>query len=195
MMSRVTRSTLRTLAVAGAAIACSSTVAPLFTLGSAAIAAAAQEGRIEWSIDRLQRDGKVQLTIDSRWNANSHSTWSNDRAISELSGLGAGQVTGPRGPVSFALIREAGRLDCGGVAGNGRGSGACSFTPDAGFGSFLQSRGIGMPTARDAFSLTMSGVGRGLVDALDKGGFQRPDVDELAAMGIHGATADYVRSL
>ena len=59
------------------------------------------------------------------------------------------------------IISEDGtlrRLDCGGTAGGGRGSGACTFTPDVGFATFLEARGIGRPDASQAYALTMSGV-------------------------------------
>jgi len=166
-------------------------------LPSAAQAAADQQAEsIEWTLSGEHRQGaKVQLSIESRWNANSRSMWSNDRSLSELAGLSPAQLAGARGPVRFALVREAGRLDCSGTAGSFRGGGACSFTPDVGFATFLQARGIGAPTRHQAFTLTMSGVGRDLVDALDKGGFERPSVEQLASMGIHGATADYVKAL
>ena len=90
-------------------------------------------GSIEWSIDRdgSSADGrKVQLTVESRWGGNSRSTWSNDRPVSDLQGLSAAQVAGSRGPVRFALVRDAGRLDCNGTAGSLTGRGACSFTVD-----------------------------------------------------------------
>lgn len=184
----------RRLIIATAAAACTSAISPALSVASSPGPAVQQSERIDWSIERGD-GGKVQLTIDSRWDANNNSMWSNDRPISDLSGLNGAQLAGPMGPVRFALIREAGRLDCGGNAGNGRGSGRCSFTPDSGFGTYLQAHGIGAPTRHQAFSLTMSGVGRDLIDALDKGGFERPTVDQLTAMGIHGATADYVRTL
>ncbi|MFL6850312.1 MAG: hypothetical protein ACJ8EH_05585 [Sphingomicrobium sp.] len=159
--------------------------------------AAQPTSNIRWSIETpgSRFDGHdVQLTIDSRWSPNSRSTWSNDRNLSEI-GLSPAQVTGSSQPVRFTFAREAGRLDCIGTAGSGRGSGSCVFTPDAGFASFLAARGIGQPGAQQSFSLAMSGVGRDLVGALEKGGFERPSVEQLTAMGIHGATAPYVRAL
>ncbi len=172
-------------------------IVPALTLGSASPAGAQQQMEsISWSVEQEgTRSDKIQLTVESRWNGNSRSTWSNDRPLSELSGLSAGQLAGRRGPVRFALIHEAGRLDCSGTAGSWSGRGACSFTPDPGFASYLQARGMGVPTRHQAFSLTMSGVGRELVDALARSGFERPNVEQLTAMGIHGVSADYIRAL
>ena len=178
----------------------------LITLGLAAIIAstalaAAQsegDGRIEWEIERSgsRADaGTVQFTIESRWGRDSRSTWSNSRPIGELQGLSYAQLAGPSGPVRFAIVREAGRLDCGGQAGRQSGSGTCSFTPDAAFGDFLAAQGIGRPTVGQSYSLAMSSVGRELVTALNGAGSPRPSVDQLAAMGIHGVDAGYVRGL
>jgi hypothetical protein len=184
--------TWRKLVTAGAMAACASAVTATFVQAQPA------PGRIEWSIDR---DGssadahKIQLTIESRWSANNHSMWSNDRPISDLQGLTAAQLTGPRGPVRFALVKDAGRLDCSGTAGNLSGSGACSFTADPGFTSYLQARGMGTPTSQQAFTLTMSGVGRDLVDSMQEIGYARPTVEQLSSMGIHGVTADFIRGL
>jgi hypothetical protein len=152
---------------------------------------------IRWSLETSgpHHDGReVQLTVDSNWSPGSHSTWSNSHDAGEL-GLSPARVMGPREPVRFTFAREAGRLDCGGTLGAGRGDGSCSFTQDTGFTTFLDARRIGRPDLRQSFSLTMSSVGRELVDALDKGGFQRPNIEQLTAMGIHGATAAYVREL
>ena len=41
----------------------------------------------------------------------------------------------------------------------------------------------------------MSGVGRELVNSMQEIGYARPTVDQLAAMGIHGVSADFVRGL
>ncbi|MGE5561850.1 MAG: hypothetical protein ACM3ZV_00925, partial [Bacillota bacterium] len=161
-------------------------------------ASAEQLESVNWSLatNGPGKDGsQVQLTIEARWGADNDSIWSNNRRIEELQGLSRSQLLGPTQPVRFALVKEAGRLDCTGSAGGGHGAGACSFTPDAGFATFLDARRIGRPDLHQAYSLTMSGVGRDLVDALDKNGFTRPNIDQLVAMGIHGATPAYVQEL
>jgi len=184
----------RKLVTAGVIAAC----APAVTASYPASAAVEQLQSIHWSLETngAGKDGsEVQLTVDSRWGANSRSTWSNSRGIEELQGLSRAQLMGPTQPVRFSLVKEAGRLDCGGTAGSGRGSGACGFTPDVGFATFLDARRIGRPDLHQAYALTMSGVGRDLIDALANGGFATPTVDELTSMGIQGVTPDYVLAL
>lgn len=185
--------TWRKLVTAGAIAAC----APAVTAIPLAQAAAQQVESISWSIEpnRPGTADEIQLTVDSRWGPHSRSNWSNTRRLEELQGLGSAQLMGSSQPVRFAMVKDAGRLDCAGTAGGGRGSGQCSFTPNAGFAAYLEGRGIGRPDAHQAYSLTMSGVGRDLVQALEQNRFTRPDIDQLTAMGIHGATASYVRDL
>ena len=160
--------------------------------------AAAQAQDIDWSIKRggSNEDGsKVQLTVETRWGSNSRSMWSSDTPIGELRGLAAAQVTGPRQPVRFAIVRDAGRLDCNGIAGNRTGVGNCALIPDPEFATYLQARGIGRPTAQQSFSLVMSRVGRDLVESMQAIGYARPTIDQMVSMGVHGVSPDFVRGL
>ena len=166
--------------------------APLPFLGGDAKAA-----QIDWSIERSgtrPETGKVQLRVESRWDRDK-SSWSRGYQLSELRGLSAAQLAARPAPVRFALVREPGRLDCNGIAGNSSGRGSCSFAADPAFAAYLAQRGIARPDTRRAFSLAMSGVGRRLVDALSANGYPRPTLNQLVAMGIHGVTAEYVRDL
>ena len=157
-----------------------------------------EAGAIDWRIQRDGTDGDgrvVHLSMINHLGSGDTSMWSNKRPIGELQGLGSGQVTGPTGPVRFAIVSEAGRLDCSGSAGRLVGSGGCTFAADAGFSDFLAINGIGPPTSRQSFTLAMSKVGRELVNGLAGLNYPRPSVDQLAAMGIHGVSPAYVRGL
>jgi hypothetical protein len=157
----------------------------------------ARAAEIDWSIERSgtrPESGEVQLRVESRWDGNK-SSWSRGYQLSELRGLGAAQLVARPAPVRFALAREAGRLDCSGIAGNSSGRGSCSFAADPAFAAYLAQRGIARPDTRRAFSLAMSGVSRRLVDALTGHGYPKPTLDQLVAMGIHGVTGEYVRDL
>ena len=154
-------------------------------------------GTIRWSIDDhdSRRDGKVQVSFRTGEGSRHNSNWSSGYDLGELQGLSNAQLSGSSQPVRFALIREAGRLDCSGTAGNGQGIGTCAFAANAGFAGRLASGGIGRPSDRQAFNLTLANVRYELVDELGRHGYDKPDVDDLVAMGIHGATADYVREI
>src|SRR5687768_847389 len=148
-------------AVLLAAAALSATVEPA--------PAAAATPAITWSIDRQsRRDDQVQLTLRARWGARHHnSNWSSGIALSELTGLDPRRLAASAAtPVRFALLREAGRIDCTGTAARRAGRGSCGFTPDTAFAAELARRGIGRPGADRLFALAMSKVGRGHLDAL-----------------------------
>src|SRR5919107_2261854 len=157
-------------------------------------AAQAEASAITWSI-APDTGNQVQLTIESRWAPGSDSIWSNSRDISELPGLSMTQLRGQVQPARFTLAHDAGRLDCSGTIGRMTGSGSCALTPDAGFMSYLAAHGIARPDARGLFSLTMSGAGRDLIDAMEKLGYARPTIDQLTAMGIHGVSPEFIRGL
>src|SRR4051794_18936240 len=126
--------------------------------GSAAAPSSEANPDIDWTIQRhgTQADGEiVQFNVESHWGPNSTSMWGSDTRTSELQGLSPTQVTGATGPVRFAIVREAGRLDCSGLAGRLIGNGSCAFTADAGFVDFLATHGMGRPTPHHAYTLTM----------------------------------------
>jgi hypothetical protein len=153
-------------------------------------------GTIRWSIDNLEdrKDGKVQLGFRTGENRN-NSHWSNGYNFQEIQGLTEAQLSGSSQPVRFVVAREAGRLDCTGIAGNRQGIGTCTFAPDAAFGSRLAAAGIGRPNERQAYNLTLANLRYSLVEELGRHGYDKPDVDDLVGMGIHGADDDYVRDI
>ena len=160
-------------------------------------AAHAQTPSIRWSIaPQGTRDGtELQLTIESRWSPGSDSIWSDSRTIGELSGLTAAQLRGPTQQAHFALVRDAGRLDCSGTAGGLTGRGSCIVTSNPAFAGYLAARGMGRPTQQQIFSLMMSGVGRDLIEAMDQLGYAKPSIEQLTSMGVHGVTPAFVRGL
>ena len=174
----------------------------LAALGFATCAPAAEPsaalGQIDW---RIERDGtspdgsRVMLNVRSHWGKGQTSMWGHKQPIAELQGLTGSQVAGPSGPVRFAIVREAGRLDCSGSTGRLTGKGSCSFTADPGFTDYLGAQGIGRPTVRQSFTLAMSKVGRELVGAIDALDYPRPTIDQLASMGVHGVDSGYLRGL
>lgn len=162
----------------------------LTTLSFTAAGFAAQPDSFNFTIERGRSVDQVQLSLrDDR--AGHHSNWSQSFAVAELRGFRIGGA----GPLSFAIIREAGRFDCSGQAGGSSANGECRFAPDPGFADFLASRGIARPTRDQAYALAMSNVSRGHVEALAAFHYPNPTVDQLVAMGIHGATPAFIRDL
>src|SRR5919107_2064379 len=88
---------------------------------------------ISFELRPARAAGRVQLDLRSGDKARNDGM-SSSFAVSELSGLNPAHLrAGTRTPIRFALIREAGRVDCAGQALRGRAQGACRFTENRSF--------------------------------------------------------------
>jgi len=123
-------------------------------------------------------------------------SWSTGFKPAELVGLDLGGFRGPGSrPLRFAIIREAGRLDCLGSGGSSHGYGNCRFTADARFAQLLASRGIGTPTREQAFGLMAVNARRDVIDALAAARFPTPTIDDLMGLSALGVDSRYIGEL
>lgn len=130
---------------------------------------------------------------DSR---NGHNDWSTGFRPSELVGLDLAGFRGPASrPVRFALIREAGRLDCSGQGGHSYAAGSCSFTADPNFTRLLESRGIGRPTQDQAFGLMAVNARREVIDAIAAAHYPTPSINDLMALSALGVDGHYISEM
>lgn len=151
---------------------------------------------IGFTIERSGMPDRVQLRLDARFRGNHTSNWSNAYRLQELQGLTSAQLSSPStAPVRFALVREAGRIDCGGEVRAATGRGTCRFTPDAHFAALLAGRGSGRPTLKQSYAMTMGGAGRAGLDALAVAKYPLATVDQMVAFAIHNVTPAYIRGL
>lgn len=122
--------------------------------------------------------------------------WSSGFRPSELVGL---DLAGFRGAGSralgFAVIREAGRLDCSGHGGNSYASGYCRFTANPQFAALLESRGIGRPTEEQAFGLLAVNARRDVVDAVAAAHYPAPSINDLIALSALGVDGRYISEM
>ncbi|HXG99533.1 MAG TPA: hypothetical protein VNI79_03850 [Sphingomicrobium sp.] len=175
-------------------LASSALTAAALVTSACALPAIASAQSVNWTSEQGSRNGnRVHLTTNGNWPGRSHSNWSFDERSQGLAGVNFQAFAS--GPVLFALLRDAGRLDCQGRVSSIRGAGNCAFTADAAFADYLASRGIARPDRRTSFDLTMSGANRALVEALAASGSPTPTLNDLTALSIHGASAGFVRSL
>jgi hypothetical protein len=138
---------------------------------------------------------RVQLDLRSG-TAGRTDSMSSSFASSELTGLDAARLrAGAAAPIRFALVREAGRVDCAGTGSRGRATGSCRFTENRAFSDLLAARGMKRPTGSQAYALTMVGATRGLLDALHANRYSMPKVDDYIAMTAVGVTPRYIRDL
>lgn len=147
-----------------------------------------------WKIEPGGTPGRVQFEI-SRHTANSHWMSSSTVDLSALEGLNADQLSGSSSPVHFRIARDAGALACEGVAYRGRGTGECTFLPDARFAATLASRGMGRPSVDEQFSLTLNNIGYAYLDELQSQRYDAPTTADLADAGNHGVTLAYLRDM
>lgn len=140
--------------------------------------------------------GKIHANFHDASRGNDNTNWSNGFMPSELIGL---DTSGFRGsgtrPLRFAIVREAGRLDCGGNGGSGYARGYCRFTADPAFIQLLTSRGIGRPTSGQALSLVALNVRRELIESINTAGYPAPTIDQLTALTALGVDGRYITEM
>lgn len=160
-------------------------------LGSACVAMPTDNIRFTLQPSSRNAD-QVRLTLrggSERPNNNMSSSF----RISELTGLTPGWRSG--GPVRFALVREAGRVDCAGTGRGGRAEGECRFIRNPAFSDLIVRSGMARPTQEQAFGLTMVGARRDLLNGLHAARYPMPSVDDYIAMTAVGVTPTYIREL
>jgi hypothetical protein len=164
------------------------------TVSSACVAAPS-----EWIGFKLRTEratDRIHATFRDESRSRHERNWSSGFKPSEMIGLDvSGFRAGGSRPLRFAIIREAGRLECSGSGGNANARGNCRFTANPGFLRLLASRGIGRPTRDQAFGMMALNVRRELVDALAAARYPTPRIDDLVALTAVGADGRYIAGL
>lgn len=175
----------RLIALAGAAIAA-------FVMVSSACSAA-PVGAIHFTLSPERANDSIHASFRTDNGRSGESNWSTDFPIAELAGLDMSALRGAGDrPVRFALVREAGRLDCLGRGGASYATGSCRFSADSGFMRLLESRGIARPTDEQALGLMAVNVRRELIDSLAAAHYPTPTIDNLMALSALGVDERYI---
>jgi hypothetical protein len=163
------------------------------SVSSACLAAPADW--IRFTLSPSRGDDKIHVDFRRERDGHDHN-WSSSFRPSQLVGLdlAAFRAGGAR-PLRFAVVREAGRLDCAGNGGGSDAAGNCSFTADAGFNQLLAARGIGRPSLEESFSMVALDVRRSLIDAVAAARYPTPTIEELIEMTAVGVDAGYIGDL
>lgn len=140
--------------------------------------------------------GNIHATFRAQSRDRDHDNWSTALMPSELIGMEVSSfhASGTR-PLRFAIVREAGRLDCAGNGGGDYASGNCRFTADPAFTRLLVNRGIGQPTREQALALMAVNASRELIDALANARYPTPTINNLVALSALRADGRYVADL
>ena len=150
---------------------------------------------IDWTIAPSGKPDKVQLGLSYRTRGG-HSQNNRSVPLADLQGLDTARLASPgASDAAFRIARDAGRLDCTGSVRERRGAGTCRFAADPGFAAALEARGLGRPSERQLFQLTLQGAELAFLDALEQQGYARPSVEDFVAASIHGVSTDYLRGL
>ena len=136
--------------------------------------------------------GDIQLSLRSGDRGQS----SNGFAARDLAGFDRRLLeSGTSGPVSFALVREAGRLDCTGRAENRRATGTCRFTPDQAFADYVVRSGLPRPSVDESYGLAITNANRDLVASLAEARYAVEDLDDLMGLSAIGVNRAYISAL
>ena len=153
--------------------------------------------------EREKRDG-LHLSLERRNEGRGRTQMGQTFDFSELQGLTRAQAEAG-GPVRFALVREAGRVDLEGSFQNGKGSGTFTFTPNASFIGAMKSRGFDFEKTRwrddgsepenKQFAAAMLNVTTALADDLLSADFGPLDVDDLFKAAIFHVDSRFMREM
>ena len=189
------------------------TVGLALALGSAALTAAvlggARSGQAQnepltgvWTAERsrwkVAGEGTahiVQLGLRRRGGGRGNWNSAFPVPLTELRGLSAAQIDGPRSEVRFELMRDAGTLTFEGRFQEGEGAGHFAFAPSAEFLAAMRQAGYGNVDGEKAFSLAVHDVSRAFIRDLGALGYERLTLDQLVSLRIHGASPQFIRDL
>lgn len=155
----------------------------------------------EWTATINKDNSKIHLNFE-RVTAKGHRNQNGKTyEFSELQGLTREQAIGG-GPVSFSLVREAGRIDCEGTFQNGKGSGTFRFTGNPAFVSAMKSRGFDFEPGSNErrheerlFAATTLNVTTALADDLISAGFGDLDTEDLFKAAIFKIDSSFMREM
>lgn len=159
----------------------------------------------EWTANISSKDNsKIHLNFQRPSNKGHKNQMGQSYEFSELQGLSREQALSG-GPVSFSLVREAGRIDCEGTFQNGKGSGTFRFTGNPAFVSAMKSRGFDFEarTGDDdtdhwenkLFSATALNITTALADDLNSAGFGKLQTDDLFKAAIFKINSAFMREM
>jgi hypothetical protein len=157
----------------------------------------------EWTATISKDNSKVHLSMERRIEKRGKNQMGQDFDFSELQGLTREQALNG-GPVSFSLVREAGRIDLEGSFQNGKGSGTFRFTGNPAFVSAMKSRGFdfeqsGENAERDSedrlFAATALNVTTALADDLVSAGLGKLQTEDLFKAAIFKVNSTFIREM
>lgn len=174
----------------------------IWIAGVSAVAQSATSG--QWTASLSSKENKLQLNLERRSDRGGRNQMGQSFEFSDFQGLTREQVLSG-GPVSFSIVREAGRIDLEGKFENGKGSGTFRFTGNQAFVSAMQSRGFDFQQSRNSgedrdsddrlFAATTLNITTALADDLNSAGFGKLGVDDLFKAAIFKINSQFMREM
>jgi hypothetical protein len=157
-----------------------------------------------WTASVEKEGSKINLSFERRSDKGGRNQTGQTFDFADLQGLTREQAVNG-GPVSFSLVREAGRIDCEGTFQNGKGSGTYRFTSNAAFVSAMKSRGFDFSESRNRdgedrtedrlFAATVLNVTTALADDLASAGFGKLETEDLFKAAIFHVDSKFMREM
>ena len=167
----------------------------LVTVSSACVAQSPEW--ISFKLEPQRSDpSRIKASFHEERGDRDHNNWSTGFMPSDLIGLEVSSFHNPgTRPLHFAIVREAGRLDCAGNGGNNYATGNCRFSADPAFTQLLASRGIARPTRDQMFALVAVNACREMIDAVAAARYPTPSVDDVVALSALGVDGRYIAGM
>jgi hypothetical protein len=157
-----------------------------------------------WTATLQKEDSKLNLNLDRRTERGGRHQNGQTYDFSDLQGLTRDQAVNG-GPVSFSLVREAGRIDCEGTFQNGQGSGTFRFTGNPSFVAAMKSRGFDFSEDRNSgdqdneddrlFAATTLNVTTALADDLATANLGKLGTSDLFKAAIFKIDSKFARDM
>jgi hypothetical protein len=174
----------------------------IWIAGASAVAQNTYTG--EWTATLSSKEnGKLHLNLERKSAKHGRNNMGQSFEFSDFQGLTREQALNG-GPVSFSLVREAGRIDLQGSFQNGKGSGTFRFTGNPSFVSAMKSRGFDFESNPDdedrdpesrLFAATTLNVTTALADDLNSAGFGKLQVEDLFKAAIFKINSEFMREM
>jgi hypothetical protein len=161
-------------------------------LGFTHSALAAEEFKGTWSIERSKEAGQVHFGLRHRSDRN-NSNFEMDQPKSAFTGLDL--ATPGKHDVTFAMTRDAGRLDCEGYIKDGEGAGTYRFTPDAKFVASMSAAGFDGIDGPHQFAMALHDVTVDFARQMKAENLENLDTDKLLAFRIFDVNPQFIRDM
>ena len=167
------------------------TATAFFCLALAQVSLAA-EFNGSWTLAPSEAPGKVQFAIQHRHKGGSFMS-QNDWPVDAFQGVDL-KAAGRR-DVEFAIVRDAGRIDCEGYLKDGHGAGTFTFTPDADYMPAMDALGFGGVSEDKQFAMMIHDVTLAYAKQMKAENLDGLTTDKLLAFAIFNVTRETIRDL